>query len=157
MEEKYNKLIESITIDNIEVSALECKKNKISENNSGELAISIQTEIIETRLEGIELQVDFKVKVFTFFDIEEEVKVEGVKEEEKLFTINSVLSLKYVLDFENIDDLLSEDIDSVIEIFVERNVKINAWPYVREIVSNMTTRMGFPQLIIPPYKKLTKF
>lgn len=39
-----------------------------------------------------------------------------------------------------------------IKAFVARNVPINIWPYARELVSSLTTRMGFSALVIDPYK-----
>ena len=39
-----------------------------------------------------------------------------------------------------------------IDFFVLKNVPINIWPYARELVSSLTTRMGYPPLILEPYK-----
>jgi len=41
----------------------------------------------------------------------------------------------------------------IVELFARRNCRLNVWPYVREIVQSITTRMGFPPLIIPLYKE----
>lgn len=36
-----------------------------------------------------------------------------------------------------------------LEIFMKRNVPLNAWPYFREFVQNMTQRMNIPPLVLP--------
>ena len=38
--------------------------------------------------------------------------------------------------------------------FVERNVPVNVWPYIREIVTTMTAKMGLPPLVLPTLKIL---
>ena len=35
--------------------------------------------------------------------------------------------------------------------FLSRNVPVNVWPYARELISTMATRLGYPALLIPPY------
>lgn len=42
----------------------------------------------------------------------------------------------------------------LIQAFVQRNVPINIWPYVRELVSSLTMRMGMPPLLLPTLKIL---
>ncbi|MDI6872623.1 MAG: hypothetical protein QME79_14975 [Bacillota bacterium] len=74
-------------------------------------------------------------------------------ENEKVFTLDFVLRLKYSLtgfDLESIDDKQLKD---MINAFRERNFPINAWPYAREVVSSFTTRMGLPTLFIGVLRK----
>jgi len=42
--------------------------------------------------------------------------------------------------------------EDFIEIFKERNVPVNTWPYFREFVQNMTQRMNIPPLTLPLLK-----
>ncbi len=44
---------------------------------------------------------------------------------------------------------LSEDF---VEIFKNRNVPVNTWPYFREFIQNMTQRMNLPALTLPLLK-----
>jgi len=37
------------------------------------------------------------------------------------------------------------------KFFVTRNVPLNVWPFARELISSMTTRLGYPALLISPY------
>lgn len=42
--------------------------------------------------------------------------------------------------------------DEAFEVFRERNVTINAWPYLREFIHSMATRMGWAGMIAPVRK-----
>ncbi|REJ32801.1 MAG: hypothetical protein DIU82_11730 [Bacillota bacterium] len=44
--------------------------------------------------------------------------------------------------------------EPVVTLFIRRNVPINVWPYIREIISDLTVRMGYPRLILPTLKVL---
>jgi hypothetical protein len=39
--------------------------------------------------------------------------------------------------------------DEVISGFLSRHIPLHVWPYVRELVSSMTLRMGLPPLMLP--------
>ncbi len=41
--------------------------------------------------------------------------------------------------------------DDLFEIFKERNLPVNTWPYFREFVHNITARLGWPPYIAPTY------
>ena len=41
--------------------------------------------------------------------------------------------------------------DDLFEIFKERNLPLNTWPYFREFVHNITLRIGWPPFIAPTY------
>ena len=41
--------------------------------------------------------------------------------------------------------------DDLFEIFKERNLPLNTWPYFREFVHNTIMRMGWPSFIAPTY------
>lgn len=43
--------------------------------------------------------------------------------------------------------------DDFFEVFKEVNLPLNTWPYVREFVDNMTTRMHIPPLTLPLIKR----
>lgn len=60
-----------------------------------------------------------------------------------LMRIKATFVLKYSIE----DDkkLSTDDIDN----FAKINPLYNAWPYWRELVQNLTSRMGFPTLTIP--------
>jgi len=41
--------------------------------------------------------------------------------------------------------------DDFFEIFKVRNLPLNTWPYFREFIHNITTRVGWPPFIAPTY------
>jgi len=56
-------------------------------------------------------------------------------------------------DFKDFKTLDSEEGDFHLEIYLNRITPIStAWPYWRELVQNMSTRMGFPALMVPSLK-----
>lgn len=42
--------------------------------------------------------------------------------------------------------------DSVWDVFSALNIPLNAWPYLREYVQNVTQRLGIPPLTLPLYQ-----
>lgn len=44
--------------------------------------------------------------------------------------------------------------NDLVEEFVQRNVPVNVWPYIRYIVSMLTIQMCLPPLILPMWKML---
>ena len=64
-----------------------------------------------------------------------------------VFKINFIYKIEYVLKNIKLSDVGEENIENFINI----NVPINIWPYAREIISSITTRMGYSPLIIEPY------
>jgi preprotein translocase subunit SecB len=63
--------------------------------------------------------------------------------EKSLMRIEATFVLQY--SFEDDKKLSTDDID----IFAKINPLYNAWPYWREFVQNLTSKMGFPALTIP--------
>ncbi|WP_052126114.1 protein-export chaperone SecB [Ureibacillus massiliensis] len=154
--EKYNKLIEKISLDKIELNSLNCAQNE-NFNEKGNLDIVLNHDIINTIVHGVELSTLISFKILAVNN--NEIEIENNKSLNKdsiLFKIEFILNLEYSLQIESEEDFLV-DYKKEIETFVENNVPFNAWPYAREIVSSITTRMGFPALIMPTYKLIPKY
>jgi preprotein translocase subunit SecB len=73
-----------------------------------------------------------------------ELTAPGNSKKDFLVKISCTFVLRYSTQQE-----LSEDF---LEIFIERNVPLNTWPYFRELVQNMTQRMNIPPLTLPLLK-----
>lgn len=132
------------------------KYNKMVEN----------IEIINILLKSINLN---DVKLLNITDVKYDVKLNYKCESFKKFNNNIVeFYPKFILDigykeknmlnleFElrviyKLDDIDKYE-DEYILKFIEINLPINIWPYAREIISSMTTRIGYPVLVISPYK-----
>ncbi len=157
-DEKYNKLIESIELDDIELYSLECWKNKnFPPKKRTSIQIGLKSNKKETYLEQTDLNVQFGFEITAFSDeVDDPKNREDIPNKEILFNIKFILELNYILDLDNVDDILIDYKDEI-DRFVENNVPVNAWPYAREIISSVTTRMGFPSLVIPTYKHIGFF
>jgi preprotein translocase subunit SecB len=71
---------------------------------------------------------------------------EPQKEKNVFLEIEAELVLLYsIKDIEGLDD-------SSFKSFAELNGTYNAWPYWREFVQNVTSRMGLPPLTIPVFR-----
>lgn len=66
----------------------------------------------------------------------------GASEKPKrIFRISSSFVLTYAIPETGIPN-------EMLELFVERNVLVNVWPYVRELTHSLTMRMGIPPVVL---------
>lgn len=154
--DNYTRLVELVNIKNIELNGLNCKRN----NNlirSAETQVSLKHDIKNVELEGGQflVQVGFTLNAYIPTNHQQEAPLKG-PEENVLFTIDFQLDLRYTIDVDE-NDNFTEDFDDELRLFVKNNALINAWPYARETISSLTTRMGFPSLSIPSYKYMPKY
>lgn len=153
---KYNKLIESIEINNIELISLNCyKNNNFDPKKKSNINIGFHHEVEEVNIKGLNLLVNCHFEVIAFYGDENNghIKKDDIDSENILFNIEFVLELKYSLEIEDVQDIMLE-LKNEVNQFVHQNVPINAWPYARETISSMTTRMGLPPLVIPALKNI---
>lgn len=71
-----------------------------------------------------------------------------VGDSEKFISILFEFELIYDLSSMDSATIESSDWDELLELFVNRNVPLNIWPYAREFISSSMVRMGFPPLLI---------
>lgn len=156
---KYESLIRSIELSNIELQDLSCQRNNnLSSEKKSNLQVGLQHEIVEQFYDSLDYVVHthFNVSAFHGEEDDKELAEHSINNENTLFTINFTLESTYKVDIANIDHDL-EAYKEEFKLFSKRNVPINIWPYAREIISSITTRMGFPPLIIPTNKNVTPF
>ena len=74
-------------------------------------------------------------------------KLDGVKRsegtEEKVFAITASFQLSYMKAKE------IEITKEFVNVFKDNSIELVSWPYFREFVQNMISRMGFPPLTLP--------
>jgi len=133
----YNELVSNVRIKNINLANLHIKEVK-----QGLTDISLSANL-DFQNEKFDLEENL-LRVTPHFLIE----VCGDKNGQQItaFTIE----FEYMIDY-FIENMSSFDV-SYIELFVKRNVPVNIWPYARELISSLTTRIGYPALIIEPLK-----
>ncbi len=136
VKEEYNKLIKCIELKRIVLCSLNCQLNSdiFKQLGPGQAKVDFKPSFnLKSKDEkSIYAEANFNVNVF------EDDK------NEKLFNIESSFLLIY--------EVKEECEDKAIEEFIKRNVPLNAWPYGREIISNLTSKMGLPPLNIGLYK-----
>ncbi|MEF3087106.1 hypothetical protein ABQG71_17030 [Bacillus altitudinis] len=149
-DKKYNNFINKINLEKIELNSLNCNQNT-SFVRTGELDIALEHDIKSIKKDGVELRVQIGFEVAAAESVGNEKSIEDFQDENILFKINFSLNLIYALQVDDDIDFLL-DLDEEIEYFAATNVPVNAWPYARETISSITTRMGLPSLVIPPFK-----
>lgn len=151
MEKKdYNKFIQMINLEGIEIESLNCvKNNKFTRGNGKKINIKIDHEVIDASRNGVDLLIPFKLDVMAFYQLSDKSVGAEFSENETLFKISLILNLNYKLKIED-SDAFSVNLDEEIAAF-SSNVTLNAWPYAREVVSSMTTRMGLPPYSLPTF------
>ncbi len=150
-EEKYGQFISLLELNNINMESVRCEKNKEFKHTNASLDIALDYEVNETQQLDLEVLVPFKFKVKAFVnETNMEQNINTIDPEDTLFSIEIELLLKYYLDIDEVDTKeIVEGYSDVLEAFAERNVAINAWPYVRETIHSLTAKMGLPPLLIP--------
>ena len=65
-----------------------------------------------------------------------------------LYTVEAT----YLLSYELLEALSGEDVERDRQWFATRNAPFNAWPFFREFLHSMATRMGHPGLLLPLFR-----
>ncbi|MGB4439791.1 MAG: protein-export chaperone SecB [Sedimentibacter sp.] len=131
--EEYNKFVNSVKINLINLKQLSVERvNYDAVNSKLSVKLSFNTDTYKSELGLLRVYPKFIIEVVDINDV-------------TAFSINFEYSIEY--SFNGIENIEND----YIEAFVKRNVPINIWPYARELVSSLTTRMGFPALIMAPF------
>lgn len=132
---KYSNFIKNLEIVDIRLNEVNTKCLKYVE----EVENSLDVELIY-ECEDVEVKVIDEINIYPEFNLKLKSKEE----------ICLILKVKFNIKYRIKDlELFSEE---YIQNFINKNVPINIWPYAREIISSITSRMGYPALIISPYK-----
>lgn len=160
MADKYDKFISLIQLDDICLLQMRCRRNEKFEYKDHSLTIHLEYDVKKIEQDGIEITIPIYFRVAPFYSGKNNPNdFKSVPSKDVLFQIECTIELKYIMTLDE-EELLSKDLESFrdeLEIFAGKNVPINAWPYARELISNISTKMGFPPLIIPVFKKLPKY
>lgn len=135
----YTKLIEYISLEDIFVKDLAMNRNPVSLKDGEELHADVK---ILPRLELVTndhliASVNFHVNAQT-------------KDELELFSMDFEYATIYSIGGE--ESFPQEELQQIAEVFVDRNVPINVWPFARELVADLSNRMNVPRLLIGMYR-----
>lgn len=132
--EKYSKLVEAVEIKQILIKNLEINDVKFPkiEGSKYEVKLDYKCESFERGLDSIEFYPNFNIRIEYESDIMVEIR----------FKLRAIYGIESISEYE----------DEYILKFMDLNVPVNIWPYAREVISSMTTRIGYPSLVISPYR-----
>lgn len=130
--EEYRTILKQVELEAISLEDCSAKIRRDKLNKSAEVAV---TDRLSHKVQGKNM-----VEIDHHYEL---IAGSGTKKDFALKII-CVFKLRY-----SSESGLSEDF---INIFKERNVPLNTWPYFREFVQNMTQRMNIPPLTLPLLK-----
>jgi preprotein translocase subunit SecB len=137
------KISEQVELKEVKLITTECNQLPLLEQ--GEKLFDVDRKVeIETNKETN------TILVFSTFNLK------GYSEKNKLESEKSFLNIRatFLLIYQA-KDIGSFD-DKAFEIFGQSNGIYNAWPYWREFVQNITSRMGLPVLTIPVFRIISE-
>jgi preprotein translocase subunit SecB len=138
----YIKLIEAVELDKIFISSVNSERYPNTEFKDNIKTVVRVSQKLEFKSEDKFIALtNFNVNAHDEFD-----------ENKQLFKIDCNFLLEYRITQDLKNTIGEPELSQAIEEFIKRNVPINAWPYGREFISQMTTRMGLPPLVIGTYK-----
>lgn len=135
LRDEYFKLIEVVELERILLTDLHVTR-KSDKLGACEANLGVDFGVESISDDSLTARGNFHLEVF---HNDPENRIE-------LFNIEICYILEYSLS-EKID--LS---DPIKERFANKNVPVNCWPYARELISSLTTRMGYPALVIKAFK-----
>jgi preprotein translocase subunit SecB len=142
-QEVYRKLLINLNIDAINLTSLVINNVNYPNNPNVKVIVKLAPKILSIKDNILDILCNFNVSAV--IDKEND---DVHKNDEFVFKMKFDFVIKYSID------ALETFSEEYIEFFIKNNVPINIWPYARELVSSITTRMGFPVLVIAPYKKI---
>lgn len=130
--EEYNALLQQVELKAISIR--ECSAKLRRDKLYGSADVSIKDKVSWSMEDENTILVDHSYEL---------VAGSGAKKDYAL-KITCIFSLRYVSE--------TALADGFTEIFTQRNVPLNTWPYFREFVQNMTQRMDLHTLTLPLLK-----
>jgi len=131
--EEYANILSSISLSQILLNDCSSKKHEVK-SKGGAIDLDISMKL------GYEQNASEVCFITTY-------KLDGVKRsegtEEKVFTITASFQLSYMKTKE------VEITKEFVNVFKDNSIELVSWPYFREFVQNMISRMGFPPLTLP--------
>ncbi|WP_340014613.1 hypothetical protein [Paenibacillus sp. FSL K6-1318] len=157
-ETKYSQFIESLQLNQIVFEAVRCEKNKEFNHSNPSLDVALDYAVEDAQQIDLKVVFPFQFKVKAYVnESDEEQSFNEILFKDTLFNIELDMQLEYYLNIDEVDaTVISEEYANVLSVFAERNVTLNAWPYVREIIHDLTMKMGLSALVIP-LKKIQSF
>ena len=131
--EEYANILSSISLSQIFLNDCSSKKHEVK-SKGGAIDLDISMKL------GYEQNAS-EVSFITTYKLDGVKRSEGT--EEKVFAITASFQLSYMKTKE------IEITKEFVNVFKDNSIELVSWPYFREFVQNMISRMGFPPLTLP--------
>ncbi len=131
--EEYAGILSSVSLSQILLNDCSAKKYEIK-TKGGAIDLDITMKLAYDQNAS-------EVSFITTYKLDGVKRSEGA--EEKVFTITASFLLSYMKKKE------IEVTKEFVNVFKENSIELVSWPYFREFVQNMISRMGFPPLTLP--------
>jgi hypothetical protein len=130
---EYKEILKGIDLKNIILNACSCELER--EKISPETKVDIRETAVIRKQEKDNLEILHK---YIF-----EAKSQSKKE------IFLTIKCEYILEYEAAKEITNEFFD----IFKRTSLPLNSWPFFREFVNNITSRMYIPPFTLPLLKR----
>jgi len=131
--EEYANILSSMSLSQILLNDCSSKKYEVK-SKGGAIDLDISMKL------GYEQNAS-EVSFITTYKLDGVKRSEGT--EEKVFAITASFQLSYMKTKE------IEITKEFVNVFKDNSIELVSWPYFREFVQNMISRMGFPPLTLP--------
>lgn len=131
--EEYANILSSMSLSQILLNDCSSKKYEVK-SKGGAIDLDISMKL------GYEQNAS-EVSFITTYKLDGVKRSEGT--EEKVFAITASFQLSYMKTKE------IEIPKEFVNVFKDNSIELVSWPYFREFVQNMISRMGFPPLTLP--------
>lgn len=132
--QKYNELVKSMALDDINLYSLDLNRIEMFHDNQN-IGVNANFSIENFKIDGNQLIVypQFQIKM-----IDNNTK----KIVAKIKCTYFIVYKSSIID--NMDEIY-------IQLFIGKTIQYVVWPYLRETIGSLTAKMGYPPLVLPIY------
>lgn len=131
----------AVALDDVHLDKLSTEVIAQPSASASELALDFSFRVAWARVDSLP---GFLVR----FDFDSSVREHiEAKEDRKIYTF----SARYILQY-RLESTMPSEWEERIPTFSRLNGVINAWPYVRADLQNMTCRAGLPPMLLPVFR-----
>lgn len=138
--QKYSYMIKDVLIKDVLIKSMELDEVKFPQTNNPDFEVNLNYSCDEFSYYDLNNSNNNIIEFYPNFIII--INSNNEKTVNLKFTLRAIYEIKDLKEYE----------EEYLIKFMEKNLPINIWPYAREIISSITTRIGYPSLMIEPYR-----
>lgn len=125
----YNEFLKTLSIDEVSLFKLNIDNTR---NQSENISVYVEYDCNDYEVD----KENYKIKAYP------NICVSFSDKESEIFKIECKYFLQY--SFEEVSDIT----DEYYKLFIDRTIKNVVWPYFRENISTLTSKMGYPAFLL---------